>query len=196
MAKSIPVNFRIHIPEPIEVKMISFTLKDRDAISVLERYKGLFTYCFEDDTFYYLSEGITNKHWKPFGKPQAIQILDEFSNATQTVISGYGLKNYLLQNYYTKDEVDALLGGQQIPVHLQAIIPEDVQKLKEIQGDISRRVEFIEPKTLWVVQHPAGKECAAFNSQGREIMGRKISVSETMTSFNWSKPLTGFVKIN
>jgi len=92
--------------------------------------------------------------------------------------------------------VDALLGGQQIPVHLQAIIPEDVQKLKEIQGDISRRVEFIEPKTLWVVQHPAGKECAAFNSQGREIMGRKISVSTTITSFNWSKPITGFVKIN
>jgi hypothetical protein len=194
--KSIPVNFRILIPEPIEVKMVSTTLKKRDAIHSLERFKGMFTYVVEDDTFYYLSNGITNSHWKPIGKPQAIVILDVFTNEKQAVISGYAIQQYVLKNFYTKQEVDSLLAGLQIPAHLKTITEQEVQKLKSIQGDISQRIEFNVPKTLWVVTHPAGKDCSAFNSQGREITGRKISVSTTITSFNWSKPITGFVKIN
>lgn len=196
MALSFPVGFRIHIPEPVEVKMVSLTLQDRDAISVYERYKGLWTYVVENDTFYYLSEGVKNENWKPFGKVQAVEILDVFTDQSQAIVSGYGLKNYLLQNYYTKQELDARLAGLQIPAHLASINPEDVQKLKEIQGDISEKIEFNSPKTLWIVQHPPGKECVAFNSQGRQILGRKVNVSDTITSFNWSKPLTGYVKIN
>ena len=196
MARSVPVNWRVHIPEPVEVKMVSPTLSVRNAIDPLERYRGLFTYVVEDDTFYYLSEGISNNHWKPIGKPQAIIILDEFEDAKQTVISGWGLKRFLEANYFTKEEVTGLLSGYQIPPHLASITPEEVQKLKTIQGDISQRVDVLEPKTLWVIPHPSGKDCSAFNSQGREIFGRKINVSDTITSFNWSKPMAGYVTIN
>ncbi len=196
MSLSYPVGFRIHIPEPIEVKMISQTLAERNAIDSIERYKGLFTYCVEDDTFYYLSSGVKNENWKSIGKPNAIEILEEFSDQANTLISGYGLKIYLTENYYTKNQVNSLLEQQQVPTHIQSITSGDVQKLKNIQEDISIRIEFNQPTTIWTVQHPAGKECTSYNSQGREIFGRKISVSSTITTYGWSKPLTGFVKVN
>lgn len=83
MPRSYPVNFRIHIPEPVEVKMLSLTLGARDAISPLERFKGLFTYVVEDDTFYYLSKGVTNSHWKPLATKAYVDL--EIANAISDI---------------------------------------------------------------------------------------------------------------
>lgn len=196
MAHNYPVSFRILIPEPVEVKMVSPTLADRDAIDRLERYRGLFTYVVEEDKFYYLGEGIENSHWKPIGTPQAVIILDEFTNEPQKIISGYGLKTYLEANYYTKSQVDALLGGIQIPAHLATITEAEVQKIKTIQGDIARRIDFPEAKILWVIPHEADKSVTSYLLNGREIHGRKVQINPTLTSINWAQPQAGYVLIN
>lgn len=196
MARSIPVNWRIHIPEPIEVKMVSLTLAVRNAIPNLERFRGLFTYVLEDDTFYYLSEGTSNNHWKPIGKPQAIVIYDEFQDGPQKIISGQGFKNYLLAHYYTKQEVDQRLAGLEISPWIKDITAEQIQKWDSNTGDVSERRNFPDPKFIWAVQHPSGKSCEAFNQEGKSIMGKKTRITETITSFNWSKPIAGYVEIN
>jgi hypothetical protein len=196
MPKSYPVGFRIHIPEPIEIKMISQTLADRDDINSLERFKGLFTYVIENDTFYYLSNGITNHHWKPIITPGLIEILDEFSFGKQTIVSGHGLKEYLSKNYYSKQEVDNLLEAQKIPDHIASITQEDVNKLKTIQGDISIVTQISEPKSTWLISHPENKSVNAFNLVGIQVYGRKTNISSTLTAFSWTNPLAGYVEIN
>jgi len=196
MAKGYPVGFKILIPEPVEVKMISLTIKVRDSIAPLERFKGLFTYVVEDDTFYYLSGGIKNSNWKPIGVPQKIEIYDEFQDKPQTVISGQGIKSYLEEHYYTKSELDQELARLEVPLWVKAITAEQIQTWDSIQGDISERLDFPNAKTIWSVIHPKGKNCQPFNSQGQEIIGRKTSINDTTTIFNWSRPLSGFVKIN
>lgn len=196
MAHNYPVGFRILVPEPIEVKMVSLTLADRDAIDTLERYRGLFTYVVEEDKFFYLSEGIENTHWKPIGTPQAVIVLDEFSDQPQKIISGYGLKTYLEENYYTKQQVDALVAGLQIPAHLASITPQEVEKLKTIQGDIARRIDFTEAKIVWLIPHEPNKNITCFLPNGKEVHGRKTNISETLTSVNYSQPLSGYVLIN
>lgn len=196
MPRSLPINFRIHVPEPIEVKMISMTLHQRDSIPEVERFKGLFTYVVEDDTFYYLSGGVENDNWKAIGKPQAIEILDVFTGQPQKIISGYGLQQYLQENYYTRQEIDTLLEALELPAHLAEITPEDVQKLKTIQGDVSQRVDFTEAKILWAVPHPSGKSCMTFDLLGRRIYGRETKVSDIITSFSWSQPIAGYAEIN
>jgi hypothetical protein len=197
MAKNYPVGFRVLIPEPVEVKMITRTIEERDSIDFLERYPGLFTYCIETDTFYYLSKGVENDHWKPLGStPDAVIITDNFTDQPQTIISGYGIKNYLLQNYYTNIEIDEKLEALKLPDHIASITPEDVTKLKTIQGDISLRVDFSSPSLLWVVPHPPGKSCNAFNESNQEIFGQKNKVSDVITTYGWSKPIVGYVLIN
>lgn len=196
MAHSYPVNFRILIPEPVEVKMVRQTLKDRDAIDMLERFRGLFTYVVEEDTFFYLGDGIENKDWKPIGKPHAVIIYDTFTDQKQTIISGHGLKEYLQQNYYTKQQVDSIVAGLQVPPHLTAITPEEVQKLKTIQGDIARRIDFPEAKILWLIPHEPEKSVTCYLPNGREIFGRKINVTDKLTSVNYSQPVAGYALIN
>jgi hypothetical protein len=196
MARELPINFRIYIPEPVEVKMVSLNLTVRDAISPLERFKGLFTYVIEDDTFYYLSNGITNHHWKPIVTPGLIEILDDFTDGKQTIISGYGLKEYLSKNHYSKQEVDNLLEAQKIPDHIASITQEDVNKLKTIQGDISIVTQISEPKSTWLISHPENKSVNAFNLVGIQVYGRKTNISSTLTAFSWTNPLAGYVEIN
>lgn len=196
MARELPINFRIYIPEPVEVKMVSLNLTVRDAISPLERFKGLFTYVIEDDTFYYLSNGITNHHWKPIVTPGLIEILDDFTDGKQTIVSGHGLKEYLSKNHYSKQEVDNLLEAQKIPDHIASITQEDVNKLKTIQGDISIVTQISEPKSTWLISHPENKSVNAFNLVGIEVYGRKTNISSTLTAFSWTNPLAGYVEIN
>lgn len=196
MAKNYPVGFRILIPEPVEVKMVSWTIKDRNAIKPLERFRGLFTYVVEDDTFYYLGDGILNTDWKPIGKPQAIIIHDEFHEGPQQIISGQGFKSYLLANYYTKEEVDARLAGLEVPLWFENISQEKIEKWDSIQSDISKRVDFPDPKITWVVPHPENKSVTCYLPSGMEIHGRKININPTLTSINWSQPKVGYALIN
>ena len=196
MAKGYPVGFKILIPEPVEVKMVSQTIKDRDAIEPLERFRGLFTYVVEEDTFFYLGDGIENKDWKPIGKPQAVIIYDEFQDEPQKIISGQGFKQYLSDNYYTKQEVDERLAGLEVPLWVKAITPEQIETWNSIQGDISQRIDFPDPKITWLVPHPEGKNVTCHLFEGREVVGRKTQISATMTTINWSQPKSGYALIN
>ena len=196
MSLGYPVGFRILIPEPVEVKMISATIAVRDAIEPIERYRGLFTYCLETDTFYYLRSGITNQDWEPVNKPNSVSVLDQFNEGKQTIVSGYALKEYLNSKYYTKDQVDELLKEAELPSHIASISKEDVQKLKTIEGDISKRIEFPIAQIVWTIDHPSGKSVQTFLTDGTRIYGREKSVSLTRTLVSWSKYTTGFAKIN
>ena len=196
MARNIPVNWKILIPEPVEVKMVTQTLAERDAIDMLERFRGLFTYVVEEDTFYYLGDGIENKDWKMIGKPQAVVVLDTFSAQPQKIISGFGVKTFLEQTYYTRGEVDTLLEGIRIPGHLEGITASDVEKLRTMQGDIALRIDFPDPKITWVVPHPRDKNVTSFLPGGREILGRKVQLNPTLTSIHFNRPLSGYIIIN
>jgi hypothetical protein len=127
MPKSYPVGFRIHIPEPIEVKMISQTLVDRNAIDFLERFKGLSTYVVEDDTFYYLSNGITNDHWKPVVKKESELGPVSFSYPISWIFKGnktYTLPDGGEENWLLSELVSATWRTQDIK-HALETYPDD-----------------------------------------------------------------------
>jgi hypothetical protein len=71
--KSVPLGFRVHIPVPIEAKMICQTIEERNDIHFLERYPGLFSYVNSEGIFYYLKKGITNNDWAKFGQEDVIK---------------------------------------------------------------------------------------------------------------------------
>lgn len=200
MARSFPVNFRIHIPEPIEVKMVSPTLALRDGISILERFKGLFTYVVEEDTFYYLSGGLTNNHWKEFGKSElgAIEILDEFSDQPQKIISGFGLKKYLEENYVTKAELNQSIQSLEIADHIKAITSEQIEKWDSLKSD--KNVIHIQSvaSMTWFVNHKLKKKPAiqSFLSNNIKIEGRVEHIDNDMLTVKFSKPLIGYVTAN
>lgn len=200
MARSFPVNFRIHIPEPIEVKMVSPTLALRDGISILERFKGLFTYVVEEDTFYYLSGGLTNNHWKEFGKSElgAIEILDEFSDQPQKIISGFGLKKYLEENYVTKTELNQAIQSLQVEDHIKAITEEEIQKWNSIEGDKHLIHTQTTASMTWLVNHRLGKKPAiqTFLSSGKKIESKLDHIDNNMLTVKFSKPETGYATTN
>jgi hypothetical protein len=200
MPRSYPVNFRIHIPEPVEVKMVSPTLAVRDAISPLERFKGLFTYVVEEDEFYYLSKGTTNNHWKLFGKSEiaAIEILDLFSDQPQTVISGFGLKAYLEENYVGKTEFNQAVASLQVADHVKAISQEQIQRWEASQGDKHLIHQQTSPSVSWLVNHGLGKKPAvqSFLPNNMKIEGKIEHLDNDMLTISFSKPLTGYVTAN
>lgn len=200
MAKSFPVGFRIHIPEPIEVKMVSPTLAVRNAIHPFERYKGLFTYVVEDDTFYYLSGGITDEHWKPIGKAELLQVevFDEFNDTPGNIISGYGLKNYLEQNYMNANEVIQAIEAVMVPNHVKAITASEINKWNLLQTD--KNLVYIQTflSMTWTVTHSFGKIPAVqvFLSDGRKIEPDIFHVDNNTVLIQFSKPTKGFVTFN
>lgn len=200
MARSFPVSFRIHIPEPIEVKMVSPTLSIRDSISSLERFKGLFTYVVEEDTFYYLSEGVSNNHWKVFGKSDisAIEILDVFSDQPQTIISGFGLKKYLEDNYINKTEFNQTVASLIVADHIKGITQEQIQKWDSIEGDKNKIHTQTTASMSWLVNHRLGKRPAiqTFLSSGKKIEGKVDHIDNEMLTVKFSKPLTGYATTN
>ena len=199
MSKSLPVSFRIHIPEPIEVKMVSQTIAERNAISHLERFQGLWTYVVSEDAFYYLSGGTTNEHWKPFGSvPSVVEILDTFTDARQAIISGFALKNYLNENYVSKAELAQALEEFRSANAGASITPEQIQKWESIQGDYHKKIDFPEPKMIWNIPIEDTDKIPAFqcfNLRGQKIHGREIQY-EKFIIINWSSPTSGYVTLN
>ncbi|UJP63981.1 hypothetical protein [Mongoliitalea daihaiensis] len=199
MSKSLPVSFRIHIPEPIEVKMVSQTIVERNAISNLERFQGLWTYVVSEDVFYYLSGGTTNDHWKPFGSvPSVIEILDEFTNERQAIISGFALKNYLDQNYVSKAELAKALEEFRNANAGSSITPEQIEKWDSIQGDYHKKINFPQPKMIWNVPFEQTEKQPAlqcFNLRGQKIYGQEIQFDKFII-INWSSPTAGYVTLN
>lgn len=198
MPRSLPVNFRIHIPEPVEVKMVSPTLMDRNAIDSLQRFKGLWTYVVEEDVFYYLSEGVTNEHWKPIGKPQVVEILEVFSNAKKTVISGYALENYLTQRYPTRTEVSQAIEAIKVADHVKNITPQQIQKWENIKGDYYKKVDFPEPRVIWTIPVEEGKNPSieTYTMNGNRIYGNENNSNPASRIFKWSQPIAGYALLN
>lgn len=200
MAKSFPVGFRIHIPQPVEVKMVSTTLAQRDSIHEFERFRGLFTYVVEEDTFYYLSGGTTNSHWKPIGKSEihAVEILDDFEDTPQKIISGHGLKKYLDANYMTATEIEAAIEAVRVPDHVRLITEQQIQKWESIKGDRHVIHNQTSPSMTWVVNHQMNKRPAlqVFLSDNRKIEGRTEHLDSNVSIIRFSRPYTGYVTAN
>jgi hypothetical protein len=198
MALSFPVSFRIMIPQPIEVKMVSLSLAERNAIHPFERYKGLFTYVLETDCFYYLSGGVENTHWKPIGVSSTITVLDAFSGTEQTIVSGHAIKEYLESNYVTKPALAEAIESVRVEAHIRGITVEQIGKWNAVTGDHTSKIYFPIPKIIWEVSHPSNKQpvIEAYLNDGRHFTGKKVRMSDFKTYLVWGRQFEGYVILN
>jgi hypothetical protein len=198
MARSFPFGFRVHIPEPVEVKMVSPTIAERDAIHPFERYRGLFTYVISEDAFYYLSNGITNNDWKEIGKPKAIEIFDVFTDQQQTIVSGYALKEFISANYVTTDQLNEAISLVTVPDHVKNITQEQINSWDEKKGDKNIIHVQTNPSMTWVVNHVLGVKPSVqtFLPNNKKIEGDIEHIDNNMLVVRFSRPYTGIVTLN
>ena len=199
MPKSFPVGLRIHIPEPVEVKMVTVSIADRDAIDTFERFKGLWTYVVEEDTFFYLSGGTSNSHWKPFGGNNVtIEILDVFTGEREKIISGHGIKKYLQDHYVTKSRLQEVIEELTVADHVKNISQQDIQKWNENTGDKAFvHVQGLE-KMTWVINHQLNKKpsVATFLPEGQRVYGDEGHLDNNISVVKFSKPIKGYATLN
>lgn len=186
------------IPQPLEVKMVSLSLAERNAIHPFERYQGLFTYVLETDCFYYLSGGIENIHWKLMGITSPITVLDAFSDAEQAIVSGYAIKQYLQSNYVTGPSLASAIESVRVGDHIRGITVEEIGRWNALTGDHTSKVHFTTPKIIWEVPHPLNKQptIEAYLNDGRCITGKKVRDSDSKSYLVWGRPFEGYVILN